>query len=156
MELEFINVALEDSYPLWELCKKEGWTDLDYEDWCNNGGELAFFDGDPDMIKVNGSTGYFAKVGNQVFYYFDDFTGDAETILRKFFETFKTGVTLGGESYAWGENPEGVVDVKSDHWNVWEKMETGIAFRGGAGYTYWISDWFEWQCKNLHSQRVAV
>lgn len=148
--MEFINV-LEDSYSLWELCKDEGWTECDYEEF----DALEFFEGDPDMIKVNGDLGYFCECRGKVYYYFDDWYGSAEDILRKFFETFKTGITLGGESWVSGVNPEGVEDITENHWETWENMETGIAYRGGAGYVYWISDWSEWQRKNLHTERVA-
>lgn len=152
--MEFINV-LENPYPLYELCKDNGWYEGEDEDF----DALEFFEGDPDMIKINGEVGYFCKCDGNVYYWFDNFDGSAETMLKKFFETYKTGVTIGGEGYAIGENPEGVVDVHGDGihpiWNIWENMETGIAFRGGGGYTYWISDWSEWQKKNLHNERVA-
>jgi len=157
--MELINV-LEDCYSLWELCKANGWTEDNYEDFFQKGGDLQFFEGDPDMIKVNGEVGYFCKCQGNVYYWFEDFDGSAEAMLKKFFETYKTGITLGGEGYAIGENPDGVVDVHGDGihpiWDIWEKMETGIAFRGGGGYTYWISDWSEWQRKNLHTERIAA
>lgn len=148
--MEFINV-LENRWPLYELCKKNGWTDCEYEDF----DELGFFEGDPDMIKVNGDLGYFCECQGKVYYYFDDWNNEVEPFLKKFFETFKTGITLGGESWVSGVNPEGVEDVTDNHWETWENMETGIAYRGGAGYVYWISDWSEWQRKNLHTERVA-
>lgn len=152
--MEFYNV-FEDSYPLYELCKDEGWTTAEnYEEFYQEGGKLQFFEGDPDMIKIDGNIGYFCKCRGNVYYYFDDvMTHDAEIMLQKFFETYKTGVTLGGEGYAFGDNPEGVEDVRTDGdeyiWDIWEKMETGIAFRGGGGYTYWISDWSGWLEMNL-------
>lgn len=153
--MEFINV-FEDSHPLYELMKAEGWTEAkNYEDFYQNGEELQFFEGDPDMIKVNGCLGYFCLCRGNVYYYFDDICGSAEEILRTFFSAFKTGVTLGGEGYACGFNPDGVTDVCENHRETWDKMETGIAFRGGGGYSYWISDWSEWQRKNLHTERVA-
>lgn len=139
--MKFINV-FEDSYPLYELCKKQAWTDCKtYDEWCEAGGELKFFEGDPDMIKINGSLGYFARQGDVVFYYFDNFYGNAEKMLRKFFGTYKTGVTLGCESICYGFNPWGVTDITEDHWERFEKLETGIAYRGGAGYSYYVSDW---------------
>lgn len=141
--MKFINVS-EDSYPLWEFCKKEGFTDSDYDTWYNNGGELQFFEGDPDMIKINGLVGYFAKCGDVVFYYFDEFYGNAEKMLRKFFRQYETGTTLGGESWIAGSDPWGVTDIEENHWEQWRKMQTGIAYRGGAGYTYWASDWHKY------------
>lgn len=156
--MEFINV-FEDSYPLYELCKAEGWTSCeDYEEFYQSGGELQFFEGDPDMIKIDGEVGYFCKCGDTVYYWFDEwFHHNALVVLEKFFDTYKTGITIGGVGYACGENPEGVKDVYGGSkdpqgryiWDIWEQMETGIAFRGGGGYTYWISDWSEWADANL-------
>lgn len=153
--MEFVNV-FEDSHGLYELCKAEGWTDAEsYEAFYQNGGELSFFEGDPDMIKVNGNVGYFCKCRGKVWFYYDDFDGSAEAILQKFFDTYRTGITLGGEGYASGINPEGVEDV-SGGWDAWEKIDTGIAFRGGGGYSYWITDWSEWQRKNLRTENFAA
>lgn len=159
--MQFINV-FEDSYPLYELCKAEGWTECkDYEEFYQSGGELAFFEGDPDMIKVDGELGYFCKYGDTVFYWFDEWPNhSALAVLEKFFDTYETGITIGGVGYACGMNPEGVKDVIAENgqrvWDVWEGMETGIAFRGGGGFTYWISDWSEWQKANLHTERVSA
>ena len=141
--LEFINV-LEDSFPLYEYCKECGFTDCEtFDEWFDNGGELSFFEGDPDMIKVNGNVGYFCKCGNVVFYYFDDlFEHNAETILKGFFAAFNVGTTLGGESWMSGECPKGVSDSDCiQNWDMWEKINCGIAYRGGAGYTYTIQSW---------------
>ena len=156
--MEYINV-LENPEPLFELCKQEGWTDADLVDDFD---ELSFFEGDPDMVKVNGRKGYFAKIDDTVFYWFDndvwidEVVGEAvvrtsavEILLRGFFESFQTGVTIGGESYAHGTSPEGVFTHNS--WDFWRGVRNGIAFRGGAGYTYWITDWSEWLENRLAS-----
>lgn len=153
-QLEFVNV-FEDSYPLYELCKSNGWLGdctKSYDDFYNNGGELGFFEGDPDMIKIDGRTGYFCECQGKVYYYFDDFTGECLEMLQKFFGTYETGITLGGVGYAFGDNPDGVVDIyggikdcrKRYIWDVWDETEYGIAFRGGGGYSYWLTDWSEW------------
>lgn len=131
---------MEDSHELYEYCVKNGWYEGDYDTWLDNGEELAFFEGDPDMIKVNGKEGYFAKCGDTVFYWLDDTCHDGEMMLKKFFSTYKTGVTIGCESYACGKNPEGVEETEK----YWDEIETGIAFRGGAGYSYWVTDWSLW------------
>lgn len=140
--LKIVNV-LEDSFPLWEYCNENGLTDLTYDDWSENGGELQFFEGDPDIIKVHGDTGYFCRCGNTVFYYFDDcMTHDAWYILKAFYMAFETGVTLGGYHKISGKLPAGVSDNKCiQNWDAWEKIQTGIAWRGGAGYTYYIQAW---------------
>lgn len=143
--MKFYNVS-EDSYPLWELCRQNGWTKSSYEEWEQNDGALSFYEGDPDMIKVDGEVGYFCKCGGSVYYYAD---AEAEPILRAFFKAFETGVTIGGESYARGENPEGVRTLEKTKekglWQQWEELRTGIAFRGGAGYCYWITDWSDFK-----------
>ena len=139
--MEFKNICnyYEDFY---DLCKENGWTDSSYEDWYNNGEELQFFEGDPDMIKVNGNIGYFAKIDDTVWFWFDDYDSTAEMMLRKFFSCYQTGITLGGESWIAGTTPDCVVTKNS--WKEWEEIETGFAYRGGAGYCYWITDWSEW------------
>ena len=67
--MEFINLC-NDDYPLWEVCKENGWTDLSYDEWYERDGSLAFFEGDPDMIRFNNCVGYFAEFDGKVFYYF--------------------------------------------------------------------------------------
>ena len=142
--MKFVNI-LEDPHPLYELCKQNGWTDAkSWDEFYDNGEDLQFFEGDPDMIKVDGQFGYFCEVDDTVYFYFDDFEGHAEMMLKKFFSVFKTGITLGGESWISGQKPDGVKSITEKHWQTWEKMETGIAWRGGAGYCYWITDWSEW------------
>ena len=136
-KLEIVNV-LEDSYPLWQYCRENDFTDMDYEEWYQSGGELSFFEGDPDIIKVHGNTGYFCRCGNTVFYYFDDMmTHDAEYLLKEFYNAFETGVTLGGYSWIKGDLPKGVSNAACiQNWDAFDKINTGIAWRGGAGYIY--------------------
>lgn len=133
--LEIINV-LEDSYSLWQYCKENDFTSEDFETWYNNGSELAFFEGDPDIIKINGETGYFCKCGNKVFYYFDDCQSNTSwKTLKDFYSDIKTGITLGCNSYMTGRLPEGFEAIEGK-WNEFEKLENAIAWRGGAGYFY--------------------
>ena len=147
MEKKFINV-MEDSYPLWEHCVAQKYTDLDYDTWCESGGELQFFEGDPDMVRVDSEIGYFAECGDKVFYYMDDFTGKGEKMLRAFFGAVTTHISLGGVAYTKGNLPDGVRTEGLQSWDAWDKIEYGIAWRGGAGYTYWIMDWTEYLNKN--------
>ena len=137
--IEFVNV-LEDSYPLYEYCIENKLTDMNYEDWYQDCGELSFFEGDPDIIKVHGDTGCFCRCGNIVFYYFDDMmTHDAEYLLRTFYNAFDTGITLGGYSWIKGDLPKGVSNAECiQNWDTFDKINTGIAWRGGAGYVYKI------------------
>lgn len=149
-DLQFINV-LEDSFELWQYCKENNFTDCkDYEEFYNNGGDLSFFEGDPDIIKLDGETGYFCLCGNKVFYYFDDcMTHKAEELLKAFYSGLNCqGVTLGGESYICGSLPEDFENCQS--WKDFEKISTGIAFRGGAGYIYSLYDCQRWASNNLN------
>ena len=137
---QFVNVV-NDPYVLYDYCKKEGYTEEEFEDW----DWLSFFEGDPDLIKVDGETGYFCECGDIVFYYLDDFTGKGEKMLQAFFEAFRTGITLGCNSFLTGEEPEGVYSGDDiQNWDAWEKMDCGIAWRGGAGYIYDIFDFTNW------------
>ena len=153
---QFINV-FEDSYELYEYCKEQGYTDCDYDDWLCDG-PLGFFEGDPDMIKIDGEVGYFCECGDKVFYYFDEWrTNNAEKILRAFFGAYRTGISLGCTSWIDGEDPEGVyADSDIQNWDAWDKIENGIAWRGGAGYCYWITDWTEWLAMHDNRLQVAV
>lgn len=138
--MEFLNV-FEDKSDLYEYCKENGFTDSDYE----NFDELSFFEGDPDIIVLNGNVGYFAECGDKVFYWIDDCTGYAESMMETFFSNYETGVTLGGYSWITTSHPEGVKKLDSDlSWDEFEKLDAGIAYRGGAGYVYRLYDWSQW------------
>ena len=147
--LQFINV-LEDSFELWQYCKENDFTNESYEDFYNNGGDLSFFEGDPDIIKVDGETGYFCLCGNKVFYYFDDLmTHKAECLLKAFYSGLNCqGITLGGNSFICGKLPESFEGI--ENWKEFEKVQTGIAFRGGAGYFYSLYDCQRWANENLN------
>ena len=76
----FCNVA-EDSYPLYLYCKENQFTSAEsYDEFYENGEELQFYEGDPDMIKLNGEIGYFADCGEYMFYYFDGDQNDCNII----------------------------------------------------------------------------
>lgn len=112
----------DDPYELWEWSVENGWTDCTYEDW----NVLEFFEGDPDIIKVNGDTGYFfyRKDNDTIYYWFDEcFTGyNISAILVRFYEHRL--------------HKEYTPDVQS--WAWWDSAEDGIAYRGGSGYVYTI------------------
>lgn len=146
-KMTYINVA-EDNYPLWKYCKEQEYTDLDYEEWDSMCGELQFFEGDPDMVKVDSEIGYFAECGDKVFYFMDDLTGEGEEMLRAFFDCVTTRISLGGVAYAEGNLPDGVRTDGLQSWEAWDTIEKGIAWRGGAGYTYWIMDWTDYLKKS--------
>lgn len=112
-----INLLTEDSYELYEICKDNGWTDCEYEDF----DVLAFFEGDPDMIHINGQVGYFwyHQSTDTIFYYFDEWSSRVGSILRDFYKK----------------------RLHKERWefdNAWEYFDTHncIAYRGGSGYVY--------------------
>lgn len=145
-KFNFYNV-LNNDYPLFELCEKNGWINEDSDEEFD---ALSFFEGDPDMIKVNGETGYFYKNGKDIFYWFDCWgtSEEVESILSAFFIAFETGTTIGGESWISGKTPRFVEQIsgKDDKyiWDIWDETQTGIAYRGGAGYFYRLFNFDKW------------
>lgn len=112
-----INLITEDSSELYEICKDYGWTDCEYEDF----DVLAFFEGDPDMIRIDGQIGYFwyHESTDTIFYYFDEWGSRVGSILRDFYKK----------------------RLHKERWefdNPWEYFDTHncIAYRGGSGYLY--------------------
>lgn len=132
-DLKIYDLVNGDSYRLYELCKENDWTTAeDYDEWLENGGELDFFEGDPDMIKLDGEVGYFSKIGNEIFFYLDDWSGRAASILRDFF----TGCTRKHYGYYTWDQPRRVAPEWCQNLDAWEQMQNGIAYRGGCGYSY--------------------
>lgn len=116
-----VNV-FECDYELYELAVRNGWYDGEREDF----DALAMYEGDPDIIKVNGNTGYFFyyEATDTIFYWFDEcFTGfNISAILTRFFEHRL--------------HKEYTPDVQS--WDWFHSADDGIAYRGGRGYVYTI------------------
>lgn len=112
-----INLITEDSYELYEICKENGWADCEYEDF----DVLEFFEGDPDMIRVDGQIGYFwyNEENDTIYYYFDEWGHNIGSILRDFYKKRL--------------HKEYCPDMQS-----WEYFDTHncIAYRGGSGYVY--------------------
>ena len=112
-----INLITEDSYELYEICKENGWADCEYEDF----DVLEFFEGDPDMIRVDGQIGYFwyNEENDIIYYYFDEWGHNIGSILRDFYKK----------------------RLHKEYWpgmQSWEYFDTHncIAYRGGSGYVY--------------------
>ena len=112
-----INLITEDSYEFYKICKDNGWTDSEYEDF----DVLSFFEGDPDMIHIEGQIGYFwyHQSTDTIFYYFDEWGSRVGSILRDFYKK----------------------RLHKERWefdNAWEYFDTHncIAYRGGSGYLY--------------------
>lgn len=111
-----INI-LNDPGEFYELCVKQEWTD-EPEEYFD---ELAMFEGDPDMIRVNGKTGYFFELDNTIWYWFEEYGESIDKILIAFYEKRL--------------NKEYWEDMQS-----WQYFDThnAIAYRGGQGYVYTI------------------
>lgn len=107
---------LNYSYEFYELCAKEGWTDADYEDF----EELSMFEGDPNIIHINGQLGFFIEYEGIIWYYFDEDNENIDKILLSFFEK-----RLGKER----------LDDKFQKWDYFNN-HNAIAYRGGCGYAY--------------------
>lgn len=137
--MTFYNISEDDTH-FFEYCKKNGFVEDNEE--IEDFDVLRFFEGDPDIIKLNGIEGYFFKDGETVFYYFDSFFGNVEEILKTFFESFVTGVSEGGFCICHGSLPNGVKKIYD--WEDWNKVKTGVAFRNGAGYYYNLFDFDGW------------
>lgn len=112
-----INI-LNDPYEFYEVCKENEWTDSDYEDF----DALSMFEGDPDIIRINGQTGYFihVKETDTVYYYYEEYGEHIDRILIDFFE----------KRLHFDHCPENV-----QSWE-WFENHNGIAYRGGYGYVY--------------------
>lgn len=87
---------------------------------------LDLLGSDPDILLLGGErAAYFIKIENEVFYYSisDADDGTIEDWLKAFF------------SEGWKERFQ-----KTEHqtWEGFYSLNTGIAYRGGKGYTYAI------------------
>lgn len=119
--MKAINILDDGAFEFYELCKKNEWTDSEYDDF----DALKMFEGDPDMIRVNGELGFFMYISetDTVYYWFEESIGEnIDKILIAFFEK-----RLGREK--WNE--------KFQSWEYFGK-NNAIAYRGGCGYLYGI------------------
>lgn len=86
---------------------------------------LSMFEGDPDLIRINGEQTTFIDVdvdGVKYVLYIEHIEG-IENALSGFFE----------ENYK--EHYTGMPDAG---WDDFNELENGIAYRGGSGYNYAI------------------
>lgn len=136
-DLQFHCLTEGDSYDLYQIYVKNEWTTCEsYEEWLDCGGDWDIFEGDPDMIKINGDVNYFVKIDNHIFYTAERYNeeGMIEGILRSFYSN-------GSDRYCgyytkyFNDRP---VNESIQNWDAWDAMENGIAYRGGAGYSYEI------------------
>ena len=111
------NVAGDGLHEFWELCRNNGWTTERYEEF----EVLDMFEGDPDMIRINGKLGFFFRYEDVIYYYFDDDGENVDRILISFFQK----------------------RLQKEYWKgmqSWDYFNShnAIAYRGGQGYSYSI------------------
>lgn len=121
-----INI-LSDPYEFYEVCRDNEWTDSDYEGF----DELSMFEGDPDIIRINGQIGFFIYINevDTVYYYYEE---DGEHIDRILIDFFEKRLRI-------GHCPE-----YAQNWE-WFERHNGIAYRSGCGYVY-----------NIYPLRIAT
>lgn len=123
----YVNILNDDS-EFFDLCIHEGWIDADTP--IEEFDALAVFEGNPDMLKVDGETGYFLDVEEDgqrtVYYWLDDYSGKGEEILRAFYtnrlEAFDSSEAI-------------------QNWEAWDSITDGVVYRGGMGYVYAIYEY---------------
>lgn len=129
MEIKNFYNVYESDLELFEAMQKDGMYDGDREDF----EALEFFEGDPDMLKINGETIYFALYGDNVYFYSAYNDREARGILRDFFAPGKM-VHAGYYRYYW---PTGKSFSECPQtWDALNRLNCAIAYRGGCGYTY--------------------
>lgn len=112
-----VNVIDDGCYEFWELCRNNGWTTKEYDDF----DVLEMFEGDPDMIRINGQLGFFFEYEGTIYYYFDEHRENIGEILIALFKK----------------------RLHKEYWKgmqSWDYFNThnAIAYRGGQGYSYSI------------------
>lgn len=95
---------------------------------------LTLFEGDPDFIKINGEVGrgeimfIDVKIEDVTIYilisndYYDYDWNNAVNILQWFIDGAKDDLINN--------------ETLSNNWNDWNKVKSGVAYRGGSGYHY--------------------
>jgi len=117
--IQLVSVSEIESYPeLW------AWLDLE-DDELFNEDYLSFFEGDPDIVKVNGETSFFSMHDVDQTRYVICSGEDADTW------DFLT-------SFAGADFQDVFYDPNENNWETFDNASTAIAYRGGRGYVYTI------------------
>ena len=128
-EIQYINVS-EDPGALYSYMRKYDFLDHGApKEMPDDFDELTWFDGDPDMIKVNDQVWYFdfspvdTKRENICFYWAEcDSEEETESIVSMLKEFRERNLQM----------------AEPNNWDTWHNMKNGIAYRGGSGYLYII------------------
>lgn len=141
-EINYINV-IEEPTALYDYMRKYDFLDDDApEEMPENFDKLIWFEGDPDIIKYDGYRGYFdfspvdTKRENICFVWFDCYTEEEWQGVVDLLDKF------------WNHQ---LVNPQKETWEIFDKLETGVAYRGGVGYVYRI--WME-QPKNVFQVHI--
>ena len=128
-EIEYINVA-EDPGALYYFMRKHGFLNDDAPvEMPEDFDELNWFDGDPDMIKIDGQVWYFdfspvdTKRENICFYWAECYTQKETEEIVSMLKKFKD---------------RNLKMAEPNNWDTWHNMKSGIAYRGGSVYLYII------------------
>ena len=128
-EIEYINVA-EDPGALYYYMRKHGFLNDDAPvEMPEDFDELNWFDGDPDMIKIDGSVWYFdfspvdTNRENICFYWAECYSSEETESIVSMLEEFRN---------------RNLQTAEPNNWDTWHNMKNGIAYRGGSGYLYII------------------
>lgn len=137
MSKKVICVNILDTSDFYYYCKRHGLTDgKSREDF----DELTFFEGDPDMIKYKGQLGFFFfDENNRHCYYYLEVFGEERDEVEDILSSFCSSLGEYYEPYKEDEWSDCCPD-SIQNWKAWDKMQNGIAYRGGSGYVYGISD----------------
>lgn len=131
-------VDILESTDFYYYCRRHGLTKgKSIDEWFQDGEDLAFFEGDPDMIKYKGQLGffYFDKYNGTCYYWLEVY-GDERDEVEDILKLFCIGLNYPDCDNVGSDcSPDSI-----QNWKAWDKMQNGIAYRGGSGYVYSIND----------------
>lgn len=94
---------------------------------------LSLFDGDPDYIKLDGEKGR----GNVIFTKFDVKGTSIYIMLDPDYVDYDYDKAVNILKWWINGAENNLVDTELDNnWNDWNKVNQGVAYRGGSGYFY--------------------
>lgn len=134
-------VDILESTDFYYYCKRHGLTEgKGVDEWFKDGEDLAFFEGDPDMIKYKGQLGFFYfDKGNRTCYYWLEVLWEEKDEVESILTSFCQSLREYYEPIVHDEWDDCAPD-NIQSWEAWDKMQNGIAYRGGSGYVYGIND----------------
>lgn len=138
--INYINVS-EEPWELYDYMRDHDFlNDGEPNEMPDDFDALRWFEGDPDIFQFEGHRGWFdyspvkTDRAQVCFVYYDGWNDfeDVVDLLDKF----------------WNHQ---LVNPQKETWEIFDKIETGVAYRGGVGYVYRI--WME-QPKNVFQVHI--